>query len=39
MRTDRYVYAEYGTGEQELYDLYTDPYQLQSLHADPGWRR
>ena len=36
VRTDRYVYAEYGTGEQELYDLYTDPYELQSLHSAPG---
>ena len=37
VRTDRYVYARYGTGEQELYDLDVDPYELQSRHADPGF--
>ena len=37
MRTDRYLYARYGTGEQELYDLYLDPYELQSRHADPSF--
>ena len=36
VRTDRYIYAEYGTGESELYDLYSDPYQLTSRHADPS---
>ncbi|MDP9188006.1 MAG: sulfatase [Actinomycetota bacterium] len=36
VRTDRYLYAEYGTGEQELYDLYSDPFELQSRHLDPG---
>jgi N-acetylglucosamine-6-sulfatase len=36
VRTDRYVYAEYGTGEMELYDLATDPYELQSRHNDPA---
>lgn len=36
VRTDRYLYAEYGTGERELYDLSTDPYELQSRHADPA---
>ncbi len=33
VRTDRYVYIRWSTDEQELYDLKTDPYQLQSLHA------
>ncbi len=37
VRTDRYLYAEYGTGEQELYDLYTDPFELQSQHANPAF--
>jgi arylsulfatase A-like enzyme len=37
VRTDRYVYAEYGTGELELYDLFTDPYELQSRHGDPAF--
>jgi N-acetylglucosamine-6-sulfatase len=27
----------WATGEQELYDLSTDPHQLQSLHLDPAW--
>jgi N-acetylglucosamine-6-sulfatase len=33
VRTERYVYVEYITGETELYDLSNDPFQLQSLHA------
>ena len=40
IRTDRYIYAEYGgTGEQELYDLETDPWELESRHADPAFDR
>jgi N-acetylglucosamine-6-sulfatase len=37
VRTARYIYAEYDTGERELYDLQNDPYELQSLHTDPGY--
>jgi arylsulfatase A-like enzyme len=37
IHTQRYVYAEYETGELELYDLRTDPNQLQSLHDDPAY--
>jgi N-acetylglucosamine-6-sulfatase len=37
IRTERYMYAEHGTGEQELYDLSVDPYELQSLHDDPAY--
>jgi N-acetylglucosamine-6-sulfatase len=37
IRTYRYVFAQYATGEQELYDLRRDPFQLQSLHADPRY--
>ncbi len=37
VRTDRYVYAEYGVGARELYDLQIDPYELQSRHADPAF--
>jgi N-acetylglucosamine-6-sulfatase len=37
IRTDRYVYAEYDTGERELYDLQTDPYELESRHDDPAY--
>jgi hypothetical protein len=33
----RYRYAEYGNGEQELYDLARDPYELESRHADPAY--
>jgi N-acetylglucosamine-6-sulfatase len=38
IRTQRYVYAEYETGERELYDLERDPYQLDSRHADPRYQ-
>ena len=37
IRTERYMYAEHGTGEQELYDLANDPYQLQSRDGDPAY--
>jgi arylsulfatase A-like enzyme len=30
LRTRRYTYVEYPTGEKELYDLKRDPYQLQN---------
>jgi len=34
LRTERYAYVEWHTGEEELYDMNSDPYQLRSLHAD-----
>jgi arylsulfatase A-like enzyme len=37
IRTERYVYAEFITGETELYDLQSDPFELQSLHTDPAF--
>ena len=37
LRTYRYLYAEYSTGERELYDLERDPYELQSRHADGAY--
>jgi N-acetylglucosamine-6-sulfatase len=37
LRTYRYVYAEYVTGERELYDLERDPHQLRSVHEDPAY--
>ena len=37
VRTDRYVYVLYGTGEEELYDLERDPFELQSRHNDPAY--
>lgn len=38
IRTERYAFVEYDTGEKELYDLERDPYELQSIHAsaDPA---
>ena len=32
IRTETYKYVEYSDGEQELYDLKADPYELDSLH-------
>jgi arylsulfatase A-like enzyme len=37
VRTDRYVYIEYLTGEHELYDLAEDPWQISSKHLDPAY--
>jgi N-acetylglucosamine-6-sulfatase len=34
LRRDRWKYIKYWTGEEELYDLYNDPYELQSRHKD-----
>lgn len=39
VRTDRYVYFEYGTFEHELYDLAVDPWQMTSKHLDPKYLR
>jgi N-acetylglucosamine-6-sulfatase len=35
VRTDRYLYANYGTGEQELYDLRNDPFELNNSVNNP----
>jgi N-acetylglucosamine-6-sulfatase len=37
LRTERYLYAEHNTGEVELYDLQTDPFELRSLHDDSAY--
>lgn len=37
IRTARYVYVEYATGEKELYDLQVDPFELESKHDDPAY--
>jgi N-acetylglucosamine-6-sulfatase len=39
VRTDRYMYARYGGGAQELYDLRSDPLELQNAAADPAYAR
>jgi arylsulfatase A-like enzyme len=37
VRSGNYVYNRYmGNGEEELYDLRTDPFELQSLHDVPS---
>lgn len=33
VRTPRYTYVKYETGEEQLYDLRSDPYQLDNLAA------
>lgn len=38
VRTRRWVYVEYGTGERELYNRVRDPFQLRSRHSDPDFR-
>jgi N-acetylglucosamine-6-sulfatase len=37
IRTERYLYAEHGSGAKELYDLSKDPFELESRHADPAY--
>ncbi len=37
IRTARYMYAEYGGGGKELYDLAKDPFELQSRHDAPAY--
>jgi N-acetylglucosamine-6-sulfatase len=32
LRTGRYLFVRYSTGERELYDRSNDPYELESLH-------
>ncbi len=37
IRTKRYMYAEHDTGEEELYDLRKDPFELRSRHNAPAY--
>ncbi len=39
LRTGRWAYFRYSTGEEELYDLFWDPLQLRSRAADPTYRQ
>jgi arylsulfatase A-like enzyme len=39
IRSERYMYAEHDTGEQELYDLLLDPNELESRHDDPAYAK
>jgi arylsulfatase A-like enzyme len=38
VRTDRYAYMRYPDGEQELYDLDRDPYELNSLQNSAKYK-
>ncbi len=35
VRTDRYLYDQYGSLERELYDLQSDPFELQNQAGNP----
>jgi hypothetical protein len=35
---EEWKYVEYRTGEQELYDLVNDPYEMESKHNDPNYQ-
>jgi N-acetylglucosamine-6-sulfatase len=37
VRTDRYMYADYGGGQLELYDLDRDPFELRNLASDSAY--
>ena len=37
LRTPRYMFAVYGNGEEELYDLQVDPYELDNRAYDPNY--
>ncbi|MFM1966651.1 MAG: hypothetical protein RL134_2376 [Actinomycetota bacterium] len=37
VRTERYVWWVYEDGFEEMYDLQTDPYQLESVADDPAY--
>jgi N-acetylglucosamine-6-sulfatase len=38
VRTTRYLFVKYETGEEELYDLRRDPYELQNEASNPTFR-
>src|SRR5262249_11943259 len=39
VRTDRYMYAKYRGGAEELYDLRKDPLELQNAASEPAYAR
>ena len=38
LRTERWTYVDYGSGERELYDNDADPHQLRNLAGEPAQR-
>jgi hypothetical protein len=36
VRTEQYAYVRYSDGFEELYDLTSDPYELQNVASDPS---
>jgi arylsulfatase A-like enzyme len=36
VRTTRFAYVRYSTGEEELYDMASDPFELENRAADPA---
>jgi arylsulfatase A-like enzyme len=37
LRSERFLYVEYGNGWRELYDLARDPFELRNRAADPAY--
>jgi hypothetical protein len=38
LRAENWIYVQYGTGEEELYDLAADPYELENKARHPSMR-
>lgn len=38
IRTEEYKYVEYGSGEEELYNLIKDPYELENIADGKDWQ-
>ncbi len=37
VRTSKFLYVEHDGGDTELYDSHADPFELDSVHADPAY--